>query len=158
MKKTAVLIFLSLITSCQYFDKQVPKEQELLEQELQKINWEQVDEFPSITTCDTLGDAEIRKQCFFEYITQTIQQKLEFDTIVGVNTQTDTINVMVTVFPDATLQFEPKFPEDSVAYNRIKIDSLLNVKLNDFPSIQPALKRGIPVKTQFILPVIINAE
>ena len=34
-----------LLTSCQLFDKKVPDEKELLQQELQKINWNQVDNY-----------------------------------------------------------------------------------------------------------------
>jgi hypothetical protein len=56
------------------------------------------------------------------------------------------------------LQFEPQFPRDTIAYDTIKIDSILKVKLVDFPKVNPAIKRGIPVKTQFILPVIIKTE
>ncbi len=64
----------------------------------------------------------------------------------------------VTIFPNATMHFEPQFPKDSVAYDRIKIDSILKARLVDFPKVNPAIKRGVPVKTQFILPVIIKAE
>ena len=50
------------------------------------------------------------------------------------------------------------FPKDSVAYDTIKIDSILHARLLDFPKVNPAIKRGIPVKTQFVLPVIIKQE
>jgi hypothetical protein len=70
----------------------------------------------------------------------------------------DTIEVRVTVNPDASMQFEPQFPKDTVAYDTIKIDSILRIKLVDFPKVNPAIKRGIPVKTQFVLPVIIKTE
>ena len=70
----------------------------------------------------------------------------------------DTIAVKVTIFPDASLQFEPQHSKDSVAYDTIKIDSILKARLVDFPKINPAIKRGIPVKTQFILPVILKVE
>jgi hypothetical protein len=72
--------------------------------------------------------------------------------------QLDTIEVKVTVFPNAEVTFEPQFPRDSVAYDTIKIDSILKSKLVDFPKINPAIKRGIPVKTQFVLPVILKME
>ena len=42
---------------------------ELLQQELKKINWTQVDEFPSTATCDSIKDAATRKQCFFDFLT-----------------------------------------------------------------------------------------
>ncbi|HSD13053.1 MAG TPA: hypothetical protein VLB74_00240, partial [Flavobacterium sp.] len=59
---------------------------------------------------------------------------------------------------DSRLQFEPQFPKDSVAYDKIKIDSILHAKLVDLPKVNPAIKRGIPVKTQFVLPVILKTE
>ena len=91
-------------------------------------------------------------------MTQTIQQKLSGDTLTILYPELDTIEVKVTVFPNSTLQFEPQYPKDSVAYDTIKIDSILRAKLVDFPKINPAVKRGIPVKTQFVLPVILHIE
>ena len=146
------------LTSCSYFEKQVPNEQELLQKELKAINWNQVDEYPSIAECEKLTDATQRKQCFFEFLSSTIQQKLDTDTLSVLYPELDTIEVKITVNPDATLVFEPQFPQDSTAYDKEKIDSILRVRLTDLPKINPAIKRGIPVKTQFILPVIIRGE
>ena len=56
------------------------------------------------------------------------------------------------------MKFEPQFPKDSVAYDTIKIDSILHARLVGFPKVNPAIKQGIPVKTQFILPVIIKTN
>jgi hypothetical protein len=146
------------MVSCQYFDKKVPDENVLLQQELKKINWNEVDEFPSVLQCDTIKDVEIKKQCFFDYLTQTIQERIGIDTLQILYPEMDTIEVKVTINPDATLQFEPQFPKDSVAYDKVKIDSILTARLSDFPKVEPAIKRGIKVKTQFILPVIIKIE
>jgi hypothetical protein len=157
-KFLALLILISFAQSCQYFDKKVPDEKELLEKQMKAINWDEVDEYPSVAECEKITDETMRKQCFFEFITNEIQQKLSIDTLSVLFPKLDTIEVKVTVFSDATLQFEPQFPKDSVAYDTIKIDSILRVKLVDFPKINPAIKRGIPVKTQFILPVIIKTE
>jgi hypothetical protein len=153
---TVVLSF--FFDSCQYFEKQVPSKEELLQKELQTINWNEVDEFPTISECEKIDDEALRKQCFFEFLTQIIQQKLSADTLAILYPELDTIEVKVTVFPNATMQFEPQFPKDSVAYDTAKIDSILKVRLIDFPKVNPALKRGIPVKTQFMLPVILQIE
>ncbi|HLO74114.1 MAG TPA: hypothetical protein VK164_09285 [Flavobacterium sp.] len=159
MKKTIQLLFLFLtIQSCQYFDKKVPDENVLLQQELKKINWNEVDEFPSVLQCDTIKDSEIKKQCFFDYLAQTIQERIGIDTLQMLYPEMDTIEVKVTINPDASLQFEPQLPKDSVAYDKIKIDSILTARLSDFPKVEPAIKRGIKVKTQFVLPVIIKVE
>ena len=160
MKKIPLLLFLvSLIQSCQYFDKQVPDENQLLEQELKKINWEEVDEFPSVLQCDTIKDEVVKKQCFFDYLSQTIQQRIGIDTFRVEYPEIDTINVKITVNPDSSLQFETQYQNDSIAQaDKTKIDSILSSRLSDFPKVEPAIKRGVKVKTQFVLPVIIKME
>jgi hypothetical protein len=136
----------------------VPSEQELLQKELQTINWKEVDEFPSFVDCDKLDNKSKRQLCFFEYLTQLIQQKLSSDTLSILYPELDTIEVLVTIFPDAKMKFEPQFSKDSVTYDTNKIDSILQARLVNFPKVNPAIKRGIPVKTKFILPVIIKVE
>ena len=153
-----ILLLLALcLAGCQYIDKQVPSEQELLEKELQSINWNEVDEYPSVASCDSITDKEQKKQCFFEYLTELIQIKLNADTLAVRYPQLDTIDVKVTVLPNATLEFEPQLA-DSLSYNRKDIDSIIKSRLVDFPEIHPALKRGLPVKTQFVLPVILDVQ
>ncbi|MBF4470653.1 hypothetical protein [Flavobacterium sp. HJJ] len=158
MKQYFLFLVFIFFNSCQYFDKQIPSEKELLQKELKAINWKEVDEYPSMVDCDKIEDKKQRQQCFFEVLTQLIQEKLCNDTLAMLYPELDTIEVKVTVFPNATMKFEPQFPKDSVAYDKVKIDSILKVRLVDFPKINPAIKRGIPVKTQFILPVILKVE
>jgi hypothetical protein len=158
LKQYFLFIVFIFFNSCQYFDKQVPSEKELLQKELKAINWKEVDEYPSMVDCDKIEDKKQRQQCFFEVLTQLIQEKLCNDTLAMLYPELDTIEVKVTVFPNATMKFEPQFPKDSVAYDKIKIDSILKARLVDFPKINPAIKRGLPVKTQFILPVILKVE
>jgi hypothetical protein len=136
----------------------VPLQKELLQKELKAINWKEVDEYPSFADCDKVDDKTERQQCFFQYLTELIQDKLNGDTLSVLYPELDTIEVKVTIYPNAKMKFEPQFPKDSVAYDTIKIDSILNARLIGFPKVNPAIKRGIPVKTQFILPVILKVE
>lgn len=136
----------------------MPSEKELLQKELKAINWKEVDEFPSIANCDSISDKTQKKQCFFEYLTQLIQEKLSVDTLAFLYPKLDTINVKVTVFADSTMQFETEMEKDTLDMNSTKIDSIIKARLVDFPKVNPAIKRGIPVKTQFVLPVIIKTE
>lgn len=145
-----------LLTSCQLFDKKVPDEKELLQQELQKINWNQVDQYPSVASCDTILDKETQKQCLFDFLIETIQNRIGIDTIHILYPELDTISVKVTINPDATLQFQTEIPQDSISYDIKVIDSILQNRLSDFPTVEPAIKQGIKVKSQFVLPVILN--
>lgn len=158
MKRFSLFFVFISLNSCQYFEKQIPSEKELLQKELKSINWKVVDEYPSVPDCEKINDKSQRQQCFFEIMSRLIQEKLDIDTLSILYPELDTIEVKVTVFPNATLQFEPQFPKDSVTYDTIKIDSILRARLIDFPKVNPAIKRGIPVKSQFILPVILKEK
>ncbi len=156
MKKSLILLLI-FCTSCQYFDKKIPLEKDLLDKEINAINWSQVDEFPSIKSCDSITDKGQRQNCFIQNLSQLIQQKLDTTKTAIVHPKQDTIQVKITVLADASMQFETQI-NDSIQYNKAKIDSILKARLVDFPAIKPATKRGIPVKTQFILPIILIKE
>ena len=155
MRKQLLFLGLVLFVSCRDLEK-VPDENTLLEQELKAINWNEVDEYPSIAECEKLSDKKQRKQCFFEFMSVAVQEKLGDENLKLDTKNQDTLLVKVIVNADASLEFEPQFPADSVAYNAVKIDSILKSKLTDFPTVKPALKRGIPVRTTFVLPVVLE--
>lgn len=136
----------------------MPDENQLLQEELKKIDWTQVDQYPTVSDCESLSDKEAQKQCFFDYVIQTIQERIGVDTIQIMYPEVDTISVKVTVNPDASLQFETQIPSDSITYDIKVIDSILQNRLADFPQVEPAIKRGIKVKSQFVLPVIIKVD
>lgn len=148
----------TILFGCQYFEKNVPAKEELLQKELKKVNWKEVDEFPSVLCCDSLLDKEDRKKCFFDFINQNLQQKLANDTIRKLYLKKDTLQLKITILADAKVQFQPKFDQDSLQFETMKIDSIIQVKLADFPTIEPAIKRGIKVKSQFVLPILLNSK
>ena len=158
MKNFLIIFCFGLLTSCQLFDKKVPDEQELLQQELQKINWNEVDAYPTVSSCEAITDKEAQKQCFFDFLIQHIQQRISIDTLHILYPEVDTISVKVTIQPDASIVFETQKPTEAVSYDIEVIDSILQNRLSDFPKIEPAIKRGIKVKSQFVLPVIIKVE
>ncbi|WP_309840506.1 hypothetical protein [Flavobacterium sp. 2755] len=158
MKHFSIFILFLFLNSCQYFEKKVPSEKELLQKELKSINWKEVDEYPTVAECETINDKKLRQKCFFDMMSQLIQEKLDVDSLSILYPDLDTIQVKVTVFPNSKMKFEPEFRKDSVAYDTIRIDSILHARLVDFPKVNPAIKRGLPVKTQFTLPVIIKAK
>lgn len=158
MKVLYLLPLLFLLGSCRYFDKQVPDEDALLQQRLKELDTTKVSMYPSVAECEVITDKNLRKECFFNTMSQLIQQKLSADTIALMYPGIDTINVKVTIFADARLQFEPQFTSDSLGYDYNKIDSIIKARLVGFPKVEPAQKEGVPVTSQFILPVVIDVE
>lgn len=156
-KHILILISLQLLIGCKQFDNTVPLKEELLQKELRSINWAEVDELPSVVACDSVAGKSERQDCFTRFLAMTIQQKISVDTLAVLYPKIDTIKVKITVFADSTVAFEPELDEKLI-YDTKAIDSIIKQRLVDFPKITPALKRGIPVNTQFILPVILKVE
>lgn len=152
MRKTLLFGILVLLVSCKEIGGRVPSKEELLQKEMRSINWKTVDEYPSVAACDSLSDKSQRQACFFDFITSTIQERLNSDTLPAGYPENDTLKIKVIVFPDSHVEFAPG-DEPSQAY-----DSILSVRLSDFPKINPALKRGLPVRTEFVLPVVLKAD
>lgn len=157
MNKVLLIVSVAFVfCSCQFFEKSAPTEEELLQKRLKEINWKEVTEYPSISHCDSIMDKEQKKECFFENLTSIIQEKLNDTSYPTAVKKSDTIQVKVTVFPDSQITFEPQLSTDTLPFGKETIDSLLRVRLTDLPKIEPAQKEGIPVRTEFILPVILH--
>jgi hypothetical protein len=148
-----LLFFIGTFYACDRLPKP-PKKEDLLNRELQSINWQEVDQYPSVPYCDTITNKQDRSRCFFQYISATLQQKLDADTLSGVYAHLDSVKVTVTIFPDSSIEFEPHFKGLLNTTDSTKIDSVLKAKAVEFPKINPATKRGVPVKCKFDLPVI----
>lgn len=158
MVKKSILFFFALsVSACQYVDKQVPSHDELLEKELQSIDWKQVDEHPSVSACDSLDQGEARNACFTAFLTSEVQERLSKASLKVLYPELDQMDVRVIISADSTVTFEPIWNE-SWAYSRQAIDTVLKQQLADFPKVFPAIKRDLPVTTVYILPIYFDLQ
>jgi hypothetical protein len=143
--------------SCQFFDRRVPSEEELLKQKLEEVNWQEVSMYPTLPPCDGYFDKTRRRDCFFKEMGKILHGKFQKDTLTFAKFEIDTLWVKVTVNPDSTVLFETQLTEIPET-KRDTLNSIIQERLADFPKIEPAQKEGIPVRTQFLLPVVVRFE
>lgn len=155
MKNFILLFVFLLFVSCQLFDSQAPEEEVLLKKELEKINWQEVDEYPSLSICDSVADKEEQKICFIQNVFENIKGRISLDTLNAQFPTIDTLHLKITINPNSSVRFESDIPTETADYSIQKLDSVLQTSLKDFPKIEPAIKKGIKVKTEFILPIAI---
>ena len=67
----------------------------------------------------------------------------------------NTLKIKVTISAQSNLSFAPVSKNDSL-FNTDQFQEYLNAKLVDFPKINPAIKRAIPVKTEFVVPICLH--
>ena len=117
------------------------------------VDFSSVDTFPSFKGCDSIINKEHKSNCF----RNTIHEKINYELLKHRFTVKDTIDEVVIV--DLKILTDGKFILDNIqSSENIKqqlpeLDSLLKITIQKLPKVYPAIKRGIPVKTKYQLPV-----
>jgi len=158
MNRIVFLLILLFATSCNYFEKKKVYPEDLLEEELRTFNWNEVDTYPTFSSCDSITVREDSRACFQNTIIGSVNQFLEAQHIVVSNDVNDTIRLKISIDNKGVLQVESIQLQPETAVQIPEIDSLLRQSLKGIPKIYPAIKRGQPVTTAFELPVIVKID
>ncbi|NNE31563.1 MAG: hypothetical protein HKN40_04260 [Winogradskyella sp.] len=151
----SIIIFL-LLTSCDYFEKQKVYSDDLLEEELKTFNWNEVDAYPTFSSCDSLTAKEESKICFQNTLLSRVNDYLEHQNLIVSKDVNDTISLKIIIDKNGSLVVDSIRIKPETVYEIPEIDSLLRQSLSELPKIYPAIKRGQQVTTTFLLPVIVK--
>ncbi|MCK0155629.1 hypothetical protein MWU65_00450 [Cellulophaga sp. F20128] len=158
MQKAALLLSLFLCFSCDFFETKELKAQKMLDQEMKEIDWNTLDQFPLFDSCDEMVTKEYQQKCFENTFLKHFSTVLgEFEFILDKNIK-DTVHIDFLV--DATGEVSMIAIEENAAVTD-QIPGFTGIVargLKDLPPLKPALKRGIPVKAMFRIPLIINTK
>jgi hypothetical protein len=156
MQKQLITFLLSslFIISCTYFDNKALKES--IQEVDTIVDYNTVDAFPLFPNCKDIPSREKQRICFqmemakhiyasliayqfnaTDEVHDTVQVKLKIDA-VG---KTSLIGIKIS---HKTKQLLPEF------------DSIVKVSLQNLPDLLPAIKRDMPVTTEFTLPIILK--
>ncbi|MBT8181760.1 MAG: hypothetical protein KJO53_09240 [Eudoraea sp.] len=158
MRKLLILTCLCLLSSCDLFTSSEVKTQQLVEKELQAINWNDVDQFPLFDDCDETVSKSSQKECFENTLLLHFSMTLgEFEFILDKD-------VEEAVYVDFLVDKGGKISVLNIDKNRIiqeqipEFDGIISRSLKSLPPLGPALKRGIPVNAKFRIPIVLNSE
>ena len=158
MKQICVFLVVMMLTSCEYFNVKKTSSETILKEELKTFNWNDVDEYPTFSECDSLSSKQDKKQCFEKVLRTKIAAYLQQESIVVTRDINDTINLQFQLSETGVLKLLSS-KVDSLTVTQIpNIKSLLVKSLDSLPRIFPAIKRGQQVTTQFKLPIIISVD
>ncbi|MBA6153151.1 hypothetical protein H3Z82_10470 [Gelidibacter gilvus] len=154
--KPLILVFFIFLCSCDYFQSKKVSSEQLLEEEMQAINWNDVDEYPTFSDCDAATTNQEKKICFENHLHELLSSHLEKQIIIVSEDVSDT--VLLKIHIDKTGQFSIRdIIMDSNTKAQIPhLDSILRHSFDSLPKIYPAIKRSQQVATEFSLPVIVN--
>ncbi len=150
LRKILFLISIVFFTSCQFFSSDKNKNRQEIDT---VVNFSKVDISPSFAVCDSLIDKTKKDNCFRTSIHQIIAKKLAKTTFKINQNIDETIVVNLLINSKGKISLKSIESSKIVAKEIPELDSLLALSLQNLPKLHPALKRGIPVATQYQLPI-----
>jgi len=156
MQRQLITFILSsvFIISCTYFDNKALKENM---QEVDTIvDFNTVDAFPLFPNCKEIPSRQKQQICFQMEMAQHIYASLKeypFNTADKVN-DTVLVKLKVDIFGKTSLSSLKISHKTSQLLP--EFDSIVKLSLQDLPDLLPAIKRDMPVATEFTLPIILK--
>jgi hypothetical protein len=158
MKQICVFLGFLMLMSCEYFNVKKTSSDAILKEELQTFNWNEVDEYPSFSECDSYITKQERKQCFENTLSSYIFRHLSKQNIIVSEEIDDTLKMKIEISDQGILKVLSIENSKIIQKQIPNIETLLIASFDSLPKVYPAIKRGQHVKTQFELPVIIKVN
>jgi|SRR5690554_195440 len=150
--------FLLIATSCQFFETEKVSSENIFEDEIGTINWKEVDRYPSFPACESILGKPEQKDCFIKTITSHLYKAVSHQEIIAVREVYDTVKVEFEVGSSGRLSIL-EIEIDTILQNEFpELETLILNTVDSLQPVAPAYKRGIPVKTRFTLPVIVQTD
>lgn len=159
MKCLLPLLIISMLSiSCEGLITQKKSSEEFLEEELKTINWNDVDTYPLFKGCNENDSKDLQKNCFETFIHTHINQYLNQEQLISATPISDTLMIVLRLTTKSEVNILD-IQGDALTFSTFPdLKQLLSESLNSLPKAAPALKRGVPVNTQFTLPLTIKTE
>jgi hypothetical protein len=148
-------VLLTFITSC---DKLSFKKKEKLPELDTLIDFTSVDFSPSFKVCDSLIDKTAKENCFRNTIHQKIGEELKKHTFTSKDTIDETIFVDLIINSNGEIVLKEIQSSENIKHQLLELDSIIQLSVEQLPTIHAAIKRGMPVTTKYQLPIQIKLQ
>ena len=147
-----IIICLFLLVSCSFFEdrtKQVQKVDTI-------VDFNSIDAFPLFPECKNIPSREKQQICFQLEMAQHIYAALKKYSLKASEVVNDTIYVKLRVGANGETSLSSIKISEKTNELLPEFDSIVRVTLQNIPKLQPAIKRNMPVSTEFTLPIILT--
>ncbi|MEQ6125339.1 hypothetical protein AAON49_14110 [Pseudotenacibaculum sp. MALMAid0570] len=155
MRVLVFIIFVFCLTSCDYFSFKRNKNQEKINTEVDTTS---VDTPPSFEVCNSIIDKEEKTDCFRKTIHKEISTSLSKQSIQVKKSVNETIEVVIVIQADNKAILKSLKASDILLKQIPDIKEKVEKSIQELPKILAATKRGIPVTSEYTLPIKIQLE
>lgn len=151
------ILVLASFTSCEFLQKKLCGTASGVVMDT-IVDYHSVDAYPSFSVCDSLVNAAAKNRCF----TNNLYTHLSSSLMAYTFTVSERIDEKVAV----TLKIDAKgkatlvtiVSSEQVKEELPQLDSLIKASVQTLPQMFPALKHGIPVATEYVVPLVLKVE
>lgn len=152
MKFKYLILVCILFSSCEFFNFKKKGNQQLIDT---IVDFSKIDSSPFFLECKDKID-EDRLTCFRTTIHHKLSKNLAAHKIIIKDSIDEVLEVFLSIDSKGSIKLKDVYLSDNIKHQIPNIDSLLKVSVEKLPKIYPALKRSIPVTTQYRLPIRIQ--
>ena len=158
MKYVLLLTIFILATSCQFFETEKISSETFYDEELKTIDWKEVDQYPVFKACESLSEKKEQKICFEKTLSMFLFEAVSNNKDVSIHSLHDTIHIQFSISEEGKLTVK-NIDMDSLTKAELpRLEERLINKIDSISLTAPAYKRGIPVKTKFTLPIVLQTD
>ena len=159
MRFFVFLIILIFFSSCDYLPFQKKKELVPIDT---IVNLKSVDSPPSFDTCKDLIEKTKKEKCFrttfSTLFSNEISKKENSKSLIVRSSIDEVIQVIISISNQGVLSLKEIEKSNQLLSEIPDIETIFSKAIQNLPKVYPAIKRGIPVATEYVLPVRIKLE
>lgn len=140
-----------LLISCEFFQKKKIADEAIVDT---IIDYKSIDTFPLFPTCDSFPSQDKQRICSQIKLSEHLFSSLTASNIITARKVKDTVLIKLLVSSSGKVSLRGLNAPENLRKQIPSIDSLLESSVSKLPKMKPAIKRGIPVATEFSLPIV----
>ena len=122
------------------------------------IDFASIDAYPLLPECKNIHSRKAQKACFYTILSKQIEVSLSKSIVSLSQPIQDTIFVKLQVSDKGVLKVSSVNLSIENKEDKKNVTELIFKSLVEFSPIEPGIKSGIPVTTEFTLPIILKTE
>lgn len=158
MKYVLLLLITLLASSCQFFETEKISSETFYDEEIKTIDWKDVDQYPIFKSCESLSEKEAQKDCFENTLATYLFEAVTSNKDMAIKDLNDTVYVKFSVSEKGQLSVKSIDMDSLTKAELPRLEEKLRKKIDSIVLTAPAYKRGIPVKTKFTLPIVLQTN
>lgn len=154
MQRIFCVLFCGLfLVSCEFFQKKELSNDAVIDT---IIDFNSIDVFPLFPSCQNIPSQEKQRICSQIKLSEHIYTSLVSSQITTAKKVNDTLYLKLHIDTIGKVTLVNLKTSELLLEQLPNVDSLILNSISSLPNLKPAIKRGMPVATEFTLPIVVK--